>query len=58
MKTERSNEILSLASEAGHILLENGADIHAVRDMLGHKDVSSMQVYSKLVEEYRAHPRA
>ena len=39
-------------------LLENGADIHAVRDMLGHKDVSSMQVYSKLVEEYRAHPRA
>ena len=44
-------------SFAAH-LLENGADIHAVRDMLGHKDVSSMQVYSKLVEEYRAHPRA
>ena len=44
-------------SFAAH-LLENGADIHAVRDMLGHRDISSMQVYSKLVEEYRAHPRA
>ena len=44
-------------SFAAH-LLSNGADIHAVRDMLGHRDISSMQVYSKLVEEYRAHPRA
>ena len=44
-------------SFAAH-LLSNGADIHAVRDMLGHMDISSMQVYSKLVEEYRAHPRA
>ena len=44
-------------SFAAH-LLENGADIHAVRDMLGHRDISSMQVYSKLVEEYRVHPRA
>ena len=44
-------------SFAAH-LLENGADIHAVREMLGHRDISSMQVYSKLVEEYRAHPRA
>ena len=44
-------------SFAAH-LLENGADIHAIQEMLGHKDISSMQVYSKLVEEYRAHPRA
>lgn len=44
-------------SFAAH-LLENGADIHAVRDMLGHRDISSMHMYSKLVEEYRAHPRA
>ena len=44
-------------SFAAH-LLENGADIHAVRDMLGHRDISSMQVYSKLVGEYKAHPRA
>ena len=34
------------------------AMIIAIGFMLGHKDVSSMQVYSKLVEEYRAHPRA
>ena len=45
-------------------LLENGADIHAVRDMLGHKDISSTHVYSKLVNKQikdvynKAHPRA
>lgn len=50
-------------SFAAH-LLENGADIHAVRDMLGHRDISSMQVYSKLVDKQikdvynKAHPRA
>ena len=50
-------------SFAAH-LLENGADIHAIQEMLGHKDISSMQVYSKLVDKQikdvynRAHPRA
>ena len=44
-------------SFAAH-LLENGADIHAIQEMLGHKDISSMQVYSKLVGEHKAHPRA
>ncbi|MBQ9368042.1 MAG: threonine/serine exporter family protein, partial [Victivallales bacterium] len=34
MKTERSNEILSLASEAGHILLENGAEIARVEETM------------------------
>ena len=50
-------------SFAAH-LLENGADIHAIQEMLGHADLSSTQVYSQLVKKQlkdiynRAHPRA
>ena len=32
-------------------LLENGADIHAIQEMLGHADISSTQVYSNLVKK-------
>jgi uncharacterized membrane protein YjjP (DUF1212 family) len=34
MDGERSNEILSLASDAGHILLENGAEISRVEETM------------------------
>ena len=34
MTPERSNEILSLASDAGHILLENGAEISRVEETM------------------------
>ena len=34
MDEERSNDILSLASDAGHILLENGAEISRVEETM------------------------
>ena len=50
-------------SFAAH-LLENGADIHAIQEMLGHADISCTHVYSNLVKQQlkeiynKAHPRA
>jgi len=45
-------------------LLENGADLEAIRQLLGHNDISATQVYTKMIDGHikevykKSHPRA